>query len=145
MFPPRAEKDWPAILAEIPLGYGLRVPVSLATATFALWRLSQKGLISRHEYVVNKDGKDECVVYHFQVFLGEPFEFEPISRRQQHSKEYWDRALQKVLSGGTIIVEAPYMVAYQALYRRLQENIAHRIHIEKVIIDGKERVVLRRK
>ena len=145
MFPPRIDRDWPTILAKIPFGGGLRVPVSPGTATLALGHLAGRGKIRRHEFVVNRTRAGGCVVYHLQVFLGESFRIEPRPRQPQRPKDYWDKVLRRVMSGKTVTVNAPYMVVYMALYRRSHTKFARSIRFEKVVKNGKECVVLRRK
>jgi hypothetical protein len=147
LFPPRIDWDWPEILARIPLGYGLAVPLSRGTATMAITRLTKKRILKRYEYIVNRTGRGQCIIYHVKVFLGEPFRIRPASRRRRFPSKRWDEILKRVMSGETVTVNAPYMVAYQAIYRRLfaTHTPAGSITFKKIRKNGKERTRLRRK
>jgi hypothetical protein len=147
LFPPRIDWDWPEILARIPLGYGLAVPVSKETATMAITRLTKKRKLRRYEYIVNRSGRGRCIIYHVRVFLGEPFRIRPASRRRRSPSRRWDEILKRVVSGETVTVDAPYMVVYQAIYRRLlaTHTPASSIIFKKLRNDGKEQIRLRRK
>jgi hypothetical protein len=147
LFPPRIDWDWPEILARIPIGYGLAVPLSRATATMAISRLTSKRRLKRYEYIVNRSGRGQCIIYHVKVFLGEPFRIRPASRRRRFPSKRWDEILKRVMSGETVTVNAPYMVVYQAIYRRLfaTHTPASSITFEKIRENGKERTRLRRK
>jgi hypothetical protein len=146
-FPPRADWDWPEILARIPLGYGLRVPVSRVAATMAIRRLTKKHILKRYEYIVNRSGRGQCIIYHVKVFLGDPFRIRLAPRRMRFPSKRWDEILKQVMSGETVTVNAPYMVVYQAIYRRLfaTHTPASSIAFMKIRKNGKERIRLRRK
>lgn len=146
-FPPRIDRDWPAILARIPLGYALEVPVSRPTVTAALTRLANKGLVKRYEYIANRTRNGQCIIYRVRVFLGEPFPIQATSRRLRYSSKYWDKVLGEVISGRLVTVDAPYTVVYQAIYRRVRRRKVDpsSIGFEKISKNGKERVRLRSK
>jgi len=144
-FPPRIDRDWPAILARIPLGYALEVPVSRGTVTAALTRLANKGMVKRYEYIANRTRNGQCIIYHVRVFLGEPFPIQATSRRFRYSSKYWDKVLGEVMSGRSVTVDAPYTVVYQAIYRRIRPRgrAPSCIRFEKIGKKGKEQVRLR--
>jgi hypothetical protein len=147
LFPPRIDRDWPEILSRIPRGHGLKVPVSHGTVAMALTHLTKRGLLKRYEYVVNRTGKGQCIIYHVRLFLGEPFRIQPRSRRKRISSTRWDQILRQVMSGKTVTVDAPYTVVYQAIYRRISatQTPMSSIIFEKISKNGKERMRLRKK
>jgi len=144
-FPPRIDRDWLQILFRIPVGWGLRVPLSQNTVTIALGHLTEKGLIQRFEYVTNRTNAGWCNIYHIRP-LGKPFPMK-LPSRLQRSEEYWDRLFRRVRSGETVTVNASYMVVYQAFYRRvLHGSVSPRsIRFEKTQRHGKEVLRLRKR
>lgn len=141
-FPPRIDRDWLAILGRIPVGWGLEVPVSRGTVTMALGHLAARGRIKRHEYAANSTAAGGCIIYHLQVFTGEPFTIEP--RPRPRSTGYWDGVLRKVMSGEAVAVDAPYISIHMALRKRLHGRVLRTVRCRKEIMEGKERFVLRR-
>ncbi len=106
--------------ANIPVGWGLKVPVSRQAVTSALVKLKKRGIAKRFEYVANKSHGGGCIIYHVKWFVGKPFPVQLPTRRPPFPKGYWDSIFRSVTSGRLVTIQAPITAVYEAAHLRVK-------------------------
>jgi len=121
-FPLHVTNDWPRILAKIPIGSSLQVPVSEGAVRAVLARLTKKGIVKRFEYLARRRSRYECTIHHIDWFVGKPFAMKLPTRQKSSREAYWDSVFEKVLAGKSVKANASKQIAYLIAYQRMKKG-----------------------
>ena len=150
VFPPHANRDWPQILAAIPTGWALRVPVSCSTVISVLVRLVKRKIVGNYEFAPRPTPHGGCIIYHVDPFRGDLFPItapirktiRPLRPNRFTGKIQWDAVLKTAASGRPVTVPTTVIAVRQAVHRfvtagKLQKRS---LRYRKIMRDGEEYV-----
>jgi hypothetical protein len=147
VFPLSIRREWPQVLARIPGGWGLRVPVRrLAVANYVIPTLVREGMIKKHEFVVRGADERECIVHHVSWLARKPFRMKRPSPRSPYLPiGTWEKTFERVASGRSVNVRASMSAAYVAYHKLVSQGKLPKrsLRFEKVVIKGIEYVKVR--